>query len=145
MVLSSSGPTLGKQAATEERPRPALRTLIVDDDDALRVLVRLTVEDDARFDVVGEAANGREAVEAARRLNPDVVLLDLKMPVMDGFEALPRILETAPNARVVCLSMLQRREAEPKVKELGALAFIDKGLPATTFMDRLAKAVVPTA
>lgn len=118
-------------------PKTVLRTLVVDDDDALRTLVRLTVSDEKDFEVVGEATNGQEAVAQARLLRPDLVLLDLKMPVMDGFQALPLIRQAAPGARVVCLSMLQRLDAEPKVLALGATGFIDKGLPSDAFLARL--------
>jgi DNA-binding NarL/FixJ family response regulator len=137
LLLLALGGAVDAAAGDATSGQRALRTLIVDDDEPLRTLVKLTVEDDGRFDVVGEARNGKEAIEMAQALRPDVVLLDLKMPVMDGFQALPRIREAVPSARVVCLSMLQGRETAPKVLALGAVAFIDKGLPGPTFISRL--------
>ena len=120
-----------------------MRTMVVDDDEALRQLVRLTLGDDQRFHVVGEASNGKQAIDAAARLQPDLVLLDLKMPIMDGFTALPLIREAAPKATVVCLSMLQAADVRDRVLALGAAAFIDKSLPAEAFMERLSGIVWP--
>lgn len=75
--------------------------LLVDDVKDMRGLVRLMLERTGRLHVVGEAADGREALELAKRLQPDAVILDLNMPVMDGFEALPRILEVSPRSKVI--------------------------------------------
>lgn len=121
-----------------------MRTVVVDDDEALRLLVRLTLHDDERFRVVGEAGDGKQAVDAAARLQPDLVLLDLKMPGMDGFAALPLIRAAAPKAKVVCLSMLQAADVRDRVLALGAAAFIDKSLPADRFMQHLARVLWPT-
>lgn len=120
-----------------------MRTLVVDDDDSLRVLVRLTLQDDPRFEVVGEATNGRDAIALAQRTEPDLILLDLKMPVMDGFEALPALRQAVPDAQVVCLSMLQRSDVEKRVLALGANAFLDKSLPTEHFMARLGAVLWP--
>ena len=119
------------------------RTLVVDDDDALRALVRLTLEDDGRFRVVGEAADGRAALDLAQRTRPDLILLDLKMPVMDGFEALPLLRQLVPDAQIVCLSMMQKADVEKRVLALGAQAFLDKSMPSDTFLAHLGAVVWP--
>lgn len=75
--------------------------LLVDDVKDMRGLVRLVLERSGRLHVVGEAANGREAIELAQRLQPDAVVLDLNMPEMDGFEALPLILQASPRSKVI--------------------------------------------
>jgi NarL family two-component system response regulator LiaR len=95
-------------------PEGAIRVLIVDDHAVVRQGLRtfLELQDDVSSDdpsafpieVVGEAANGVEAVDLARRLQPDVVLLDLVMPDMDGIEATPKIIGDSPHSRVIILT-----------------------------------------
>src|SRR3954463_8716239 len=84
-----------------ERP---VRVFLVDDVGAFRALMRFTLEEDPRIQIVGEAADGCEGVTAVERLQPDVVLLDLAMPVLDGFEAIPLMLACAPSTTIVALS-----------------------------------------
>lgn len=81
-----------------------LRVLIVDDSPEIRTLVRAGVECDDRFAHVAEAANGREAIDAAAADPPDVIVLDEDMPVMTGHEALPVLREVVPQARIVLFS-----------------------------------------
>ncbi|MDX1612466.1 MAG: response regulator transcription factor [Candidatus Thermoplasmatota archaeon] len=104
-----------------------IRTLIVDDVEAYRFLIRHILERDGRFEVVAEATDGAKGVEAAKRHQPQLVLLDLSMPVMDGLEALPRILQVCSKATVIVLSgFLEDRLGEP-AKELGAASYVEKG------------------
>lgn len=107
-------------------PRP-VRVLVVDDTPALRRLTALVL-DGTGFEVVGEAADGLRAIEEARRLKPDLVLLDLAMPVMDGLEALPHVRVEVPDARIVIVSGFERRAMESQVVEAGADGYIQKGL-----------------
>ena len=109
----------------------ASSVLIADDTSDLRALVRDLLEATGRFEVVAEASDGAEAVELAARHRPDVVLLDLAMPVMDGLQALPAILTSSPASRVVALSGFEaRRMAAAAVLAQGAVAYLDKdGLP----------------
>jgi CheY-like chemotaxis protein len=83
-----------------DAPRSA-RVLIVDDNDDLRTLLRLVFSDVEGFEVVGEAANGADAVTMATELHPDVVILDRDMPVLSGVEALPALRRAVPAAAVV--------------------------------------------
>src|SRR5689334_8239527 len=80
-------------------PRP-IRVAIVDDTEDLRFLLRHALERGG-MEVVAEAGNGAEGIDVARETQPDVVLLDLAMPVLDGREALPRIRREAPTARII--------------------------------------------
>ena len=105
-----------------------LRVLLVEDDNLLRELVRLNLERRGRFTVVGEAEDARTGVRMAAQLEPQLVLLDLVMPVMSGFEALPLIRRAAPESHIIVLSMLQRRGVKETVLSQGADAFLDKGL-----------------
>jgi DNA-binding NarL/FixJ family response regulator len=105
---------------------PAIRVFLVDDVRELRLLLRLELEEDPAIEVVGEAADGREGVEGVAHEQPDVVLLDLSMPNMDGLEALPLMRERAPNARLVVLSGHQAGRVSLEALDQGATRYIDK-------------------
>ncbi len=102
--------------------------LLADDVTALRNLIRIAVEGSGRFRVVGEAVTGREAIDQARTSRPDLVLLDLSMPEMDGLEALPHILEVSPASQVVVLSGFNHMRMAPVAKRMGAAAYLEKGV-----------------
>ena len=104
-----------------------IRTLLVDDASDFRALLRLTLEESG-FRVVDEAENGVEAVELARRHQPDLVLLDVSMPVRDGIEALPLIRSVSPASCVVMLSSVEADRLEDEAAELGAAAYLEKGI-----------------
>ena len=109
-----------------------VRVMLVDDVPELRLLVRLTLEEDPRIDVVGEASNGREGVEMAAETKPDLVLLDLSMPDMDGLEAIPLIREAAPTARVVVLSGHEAGRVSLEALDQGASRYINKAAGLNT-------------
>ena len=98
--------------------------LIVDDHDIVRFGVRMLLSKDARWDICGEAADGEQAVEAVRRLHPDIVILDLTMPVMNGFEAAEEIRRIAPYTKIVFFSLHQTPST---ARLVGANAFVHKG------------------
>ncbi len=108
----------------EERAR---RILVVDDAEDLRMLLRLRMESRKGLHVVGEAADGVAAVELASELQPDLVLLDLAMPRMDGLEALPLIRAAVPGVRVVVLSGFNQSTLAGKALEAGADHYVVKG------------------
>jgi DNA-binding NarL/FixJ family response regulator len=103
-----------------------IRVFLVDDVTELRMLVRIALEEAADFKVVGEAANGRDGVEGVAEVQPDVVLLDLSMPDMDGLEAIPLMRERAPNARLVVLSGHQAGRVSLAALEQGATRYLNK-------------------
>ena len=103
--------------------------LLVDDDDDLRVLLRVTLTEQG-FDIIGEARDGLEGVEQAARLQPDVILLDLSMPTMDGVTVLPKLAEVAAASPVVVLSAHADEHLRARVAALGARRFVLK--PTTT-------------
>ena len=117
--------------------------LLVDDTPTLRRLMRLAL-DGTGFEVVGEAGDGQSAVELAAQLEPDLVLLDLAMPVMDGLEALPLLRAGLPRVRVVILSGFDRRAMESQVIEAGADAYLQKGQPPAVMIETL-RALFPDA
>ena len=98
--------------------------LLVDDQEAFRSAARLVVELTDGFEIVGEASTGEEGVELVDTLRPDLVLMDVKMPGIDGLEATRRILAKHPEARVIVLSTYE--EYASRTREAGALAFISK-------------------
>ena len=106
-------------------PRP-IRVAIVDDTEDLRFLLRHALERGG-MEVVAEAGNGVEGIDAAREHQPDVVLLDLAMPVLDGRAALPRIRREAPTARIIILSGFGADLLSDELLELGATGYIEKG------------------
>lgn len=102
--------------------------VIADDAPDIRALVKAVLEVEDDLEVVGEAADGLEAIEVVERTQPDVVLLDLSMPRMDGLEALPRLREVAPSSVVVVLSGFLNEDVKRRVIELGASLCVEKGL-----------------
>src|SRR3954453_13062321 len=103
-----------------------VRVVLVDDVPELRLLVRLTLEEDQAIEVVGEASNGREGVEVVARTKPDLVLLDLSMPDMDGLEAIPLIRSASDTARVVVLSGHEAGRVSLEALDQGASRYINK-------------------
>jgi CheY-like chemotaxis protein len=114
----------------EQKPveeESARRVLVVDDAEDLRMLLRLRIEARSGLTVVGEAADGVAAVELASELQPDLVMLDLAMPRMDGLEALPLIRAAVPGVRVVVLSGFNQSTLADKALEAGADHYVVKG------------------
>ncbi len=103
-----------------------IRVLVCDDVAAFRALMRYTLPEDPTIEVVGEAGDGVAAIESAAALQPDVVLLDLTMPVLDGIDAIPAVLERAPNTRVVALSGWGADRMEETALARGAVAYLEK-------------------
>lgn len=105
-----------------------IRVLIVDDDQSVREGIKAVIGHEPDIQVVGEAVNGSEAIEAARAMMPDVILMDIVMPGMDGIEATARIREKTPSARVLMLSQYRNEQYVRRAKELGVAGFVNKNL-----------------
>ena len=104
----------------------AVRVLICDDQEAFRAAAREVVNATQGFEVVGESDTGEESVLAAGLLHPDLVLMDVHLPGIDGLEASRRIREAYPKVAVLLLSTYDREEFAPRIAESGAIAFISK-------------------
>lgn len=103
-----------------------VRTVVIDDTADQRVLLSLALAQ-AGFDVVADAADGRAGIEAVREHRPDLVLLDLSMPVMDGIEALPTIRRLCPEARIIVLSASRVSQMSARAVAAGADGYVQKG------------------
>ena len=112
------------------------RLLLVDDHKLLRQGLRRAVEE-AGFEVVGEAGDGEEAVRLAIELQPDLVLMDVTMPVLDGIEATRRLRQSAPEARVVILTMHGEEETIDRALRAGAVAYLLKDCSTDQVADTL--------
>lgn len=102
------------------------RVLVVDDDHLMRAGLCAVLSTDETIQIVGEAANGAEAVERATALAPDVILMDIRMPVMDGVEATRRIAAAAPRVRIVILTTFEDDDYVLGALRAGAAGFVLK-------------------
>lgn len=103
-----------------------IRVLVVDDMPEMRLLLSAVVNMDADLELAGEAENGAEAITQAERFKPDVILLDIAMPVMDGLTALPEIMRVCPDTRVIMLSAYPRSQYGPRAYQAGAVRYLEK-------------------
>ena len=103
-----------------------IRVVVVDDHRLVRAGLATLLNSAGDMEIVGEAANGEQGVEVAADVRPDVVLMDLSMPVLDGIEATRRLLEKAPDARVVALTSFSDRQRVSDVLEAGAIGYLLK-------------------
>lgn len=108
-----------------------LSILLVDDHAVIRQGLVVLLNDEPDLEVVGEASDGREAVDLARTLRPDVVVMDMTMPELAGDEATRRILSAVPQTRVIGLSMHTEREVEERMLDAGAVAYLSKAGPSS--------------
>jgi DNA-binding NarL/FixJ family response regulator len=130
------GTTNARELEFVGSPPHSLCALIADDATSTRRFLRAVLEHSRQFDVIREASDGDETVDTARDLQPDVVLLDLAMPLAYGTNALRRIREVAPGATVIVVSGLDPALQMPTL-EAGAVAFIAKGFTPFEFLARL--------
>jgi len=118
-----------------------IKVVVADDLEQIRAVLRRALEKDGRFEVVGQATNGTDAVQMTWSLRPDALVLDLAMRGMDGMEAIPQILEISPSTKIIVLSGFV--EMAPDVLRAGAHGFFEKTAPpqelAATIVDLVAR------
>ena len=105
---------------------PTNRVVIVDDQAAFRSAARLVVDMSDGFEVVGEAETGEEAVAMVAELGPDLVLMDVNLPGIDGLEATRQIVASGSPARILVLSTYSASEYESAARDAGAIGFVSK-------------------
>ena len=117
------------------RLRPRIRLLIADDYPLLAEAIAAALGADPRIEVVGRAGDGAQAVELAKTLRPDVVLMDLDMPVVDGIEATRRVRAAVPGAAVVVLTASAAPADEQRARTAGAADYVLKGCSARDLLE----------
>jgi CheY-like chemotaxis protein len=135
---AAGGPAAGDRAgydpAVRQQPDPAAesarppRVLIVDDAAAMRTALRGLLEDHG-LPVIGEAADGLQAVTMAEQLQPDIIVMDVRMPGLDGLQATTRITGAHPHIRVVVYSVFDSDQTQHAARQAGAAAFVPKSGP----------------
>lgn len=106
---------------------PLIRIFLCDDVPELRALLRHGLEEDPTMKIVGEAGDATTGIAEVRRLKPDVVLLDLSMPGMDGLEAIPQLRDAAPDSAIVIFSGFTAERMREPALALGAAGYLEKG------------------
>ena len=112
-----------------------MKILLVDDAAIVRMQLKHFIEKELQHEVIAEACNGLEAIKLYGKYEPDVTILDLTMPVMDGFQAFSRIKAEDPNAKIVIYSAIQEESKLNSLKEQGAKFFLEKPLQLSDLSD----------
>jgi CheY-like chemotaxis protein len=121
---------------TEVRAPSRVRVLLVDDEPDMRLMLRLHLGQDDRFEIAGEAADGQEALERCVELEPDVIVLDVRMPRLDGVAALPLLRERCPQAKLALFTAFAETVDAEVVRSHGAALF-EKNAPMQWLAEQL--------
>jgi len=113
------------------------RVLVVDDAANLRELLTVLLEVEDDFEVVAAVGDGAQALAKADEFEPDIVLLDIAMPVMDGFAALPELRRRLPDASIVIFSAFEQREKAERALDQGADIYIEKGTSVVNLVSQI--------
>jgi two-component system nitrate/nitrite response regulator NarL len=138
LALAMSSPTGIKVKEIDRR----VRIFIADDHPVIRMRVRSTLERHPHFEVCGEAQDGAKAIEEAKKLKPDVIVLDVSMPVLNGFEAAREITPILPTTAIVILSSSTDRAFIEEAKKVGARAYVAKSRAGEELVKAIEAAVI---
>jgi DNA-binding NarL/FixJ family response regulator len=127
---------IGSPTVPDATP-PARRVLLVDDSPQVRQELRTLLPLVGEIEIVGEAADGREALRLAEALQPDVILLDLEMPVMGGYEAARQIKAACPSCRVVALTAYADSDSQERAAQAGVDLFLVKGVAVESLVQAI--------
>jgi two-component system nitrate/nitrite response regulator NarL len=117
----------------------SFRILIVDDEPQIRDILRKIIDRHENWIVCGEAADGLQAIDKAAELKPDLILLDISMPNLDGLSALPRIREQCPDSGIVILTLHESLDMARVSSAAGAWGYIAKSLASTELVPEIEK------
>ncbi len=137
LATVATGP--GSQAAAVSRP---IRVLLVDDHRVVREAFAMMLDSEADMTVVGQAANGRVALDLVVELAPDVVLMDVNMPILDGIQATRHIHGHFPAVRVVGLSMHEEQDRAAAMRQAGAVGYVTKSASPEELVAAIRSAVI---
>ena len=141
-------PSAAKIAAQKKRQErsgePSLRILLVDDHKIVREGLEAMLIEEQDIEVVGQAGNGREAVELAHKLEPDVIVMDVSMPVMAGDEATRQIKQHLPQIRIIALSMFDDPRTADRMRKAGAAAYLLKTAPSEELLAAIRGSETPS-
>ena len=118
-----------------------IRVMVVDDHHGFREGLKAVINLQTDMEVVGEAEDGEKAVAMTREIHPDVILMDVKMPVMDGPEATSRILAAMPNMKILALSIYADDGFMSSMMRAGALGYILKGCDSQELFDTIRRVI----
>jgi DNA-binding NarL/FixJ family response regulator len=119
---------------------PTLRVVVADDEAMVRAGLRLLIDGEADLEVVGEAVDGEDAVRVVRDLRPDVVLMDVRMPRLNGLDAAREVLAEAPGTQVVVLTTFDEDEVVDEALRRGVAGFLLKSSPPEDMLDAVRRA-----
>ncbi len=123
------------------QPEKTIRLFIADDHELVRDGIRARLEDDPSIEIVGEAANGKQAIERINAANPDLVLLDINMPEMNGFETVEQFRKLGMEQKVLFLSLYDNKEYVRRAKVLGTNGYMLKDVSQAEMIATISKAV----
>jgi two-component system, NarL family, response regulator NreC len=118
----------------------AIRVLLVEDNDVYRSTLELVLEGREGIEIVGSVADGGEAVAAAERLDPDVVLMDFRLPGLDGARATAALRATVPRAAILCLTAEASDDDRAEILAAGAVGLVEKGRPTEDLVQAIRSA-----
>jgi len=123
--------------AVKSRVDKRIRVLLADDHKIVRQGLCSLLRFELDFEVVGEAENGLQAIELARQQSPEVVIMDINMPVMNGIEATRILTKEMPQIKVIVLSMHVEKYAVSQIRKAGAAAYLTKGCPTEELVETI--------
>ncbi|NLF31334.1 MAG: response regulator transcription factor [Planctomycetes bacterium] len=128
--ISRAGPLAPDASRADAAAEPKIRVLLADDHVVMRQGLSHLLRNEPDIEVIAEASDGKTAVDLVRQFKPDVVLMDISMPEMDGVEATRIVHAEHPAVRIVGLSMFQEGQAAARMKAAGAAAYLTKSGPS---------------
>ncbi len=113
--------------------------VIVDNHSSTRRILKKVLDLDERIRVIGSATNGIEAIDQVKKLNPEIVLMDIKMPKMDGLDATKMIVEKYPDTKVIVLTAYSEKNLQEKAAKIGASRYLSKNYPIEDIINVIIK------